>query len=77
MSDQPKPDEAAFRFVPELPDLISPEEYDENPEGRLVRVEISVTADGVRILGDAFKPIVLERMLAALAAGPIDEMLCG
>jgi len=69
--------EAAFRFVPHLPDLIAPEEYDEHPDGRLVRVEISVTEDGISILGDAFRPAVLEEMFAALGAGPIEEMLCG
>jgi FtsH ternary system-associated peptide len=66
-----------FVFVPGLPDLITPEEYDAHPDGRLVRLEISVTEDGVQVLGDAFRPVVLEQLFTALGAGPIEEMLCG
>jgi hypothetical protein len=76
MNDRPGND-VAFRFVPDLPDLITPDEYDAHPDGRLVRLEISVTEDGVRILGDAFRPSVLEEMFTALGMGPIEEMLCG
>ena len=76
MNGQPG-DDVTFRFVPHLPDLIAPEEYDEHPDGGLVRVEISVTTDGIAVLGDAFRPAVLEEMFAALGAGPIEEMLCG
>jgi hypothetical protein len=74
---QTRPDDVPFVFVPHLPDLISPQEYDAHPDGHLVRIEISVTDDGVRILGDAFRPAVVERLLAALGEGPIQEMLCG
>jgi hypothetical protein len=65
------------RFVEDLPDLIQPEEYADHPEGRLVRVRISVTADGVEILGDAFRPEVLEEVLRRLGPGEIEQMLCG
>lgn len=65
------------RFVEHLDDLIQPEEYADHPEGRLVRLRISVTADGVRVLGDAFRPEVLEQLLAALGPETIEQMLCG
>ncbi|GAA3250451.1 radical SAM-modified peptide, FtsH ternary system-associated [Dactylosporangium siamense] len=67
------------RYVPDLPDLIDPAEYDAHPGGRLVRVRITTTADGVTILGDAFRPELLERILAAVAGddGDVDQMLCG
>ena len=66
------------RFVAELEDLIQPEEYADHPQGRLVRLRISVTPDGVRILGDAFRPEVLEQLLAAgLGPETIEQMLCG
>jgi hypothetical protein len=66
-----------YRFVQDLPDLIQPEEYAGNPEGRLVRLRISVAADGVEILGDAFRPEVLEEILRGLGPDEIEQMLCG
>ncbi len=67
----------AYRFVENLPDLIQPEEYADHPEGRLVRLRISVTEDGVEILGDAFRPEVLEEILRRLGPDEIEQMLCG
>jgi FtsH ternary system-associated peptide len=66
-----------YRFVEDLPDLIQPEEYAEHPAGRLVRLRISVTEDGVEILGDAFRPEVLEEILRRLGPEEIEQMLCG
>jgi FtsH ternary system-associated peptide len=66
-----------YRFVADLPDLIQPEEYADHPDGRLVRLRISVTEDGVEILGDAFRPEVLEEILRRLGPGEIEQMLCG
>ena len=74
MGDSPP---APFEFVPHLRDLIDPDEYAAHPEGKLVRLEIMVTDDGVEILGDAFRPAVLEALFTALGDGPIQEMLCG
>lgn len=66
-----------FRFVEDLPDLIQPEEYPDHPDGRLVRMRISVGKDGVEILGDAFRPEVLEEILRRLGPDDIEQMLCG
>jgi len=68
---------ADYRFVEDLPDLIQPEEYSSYPDGRLIRIRISVTERGVEILGDAFRPERIEEILGALGAGEIDQMLCG
>jgi hypothetical protein len=68
---------SGYRFVENLPDLIQPEEYADNPEGRLVRLRISITGDGVEILGDAFRPEVLEEILRRLGPDEIEQMLCG
>ncbi len=64
-------------FVSELPDLIEPSEYAGHPDGDLVRLRIRVTPDGVEVLGDALRPASLERMLAVLGGGPVEQMLCG
>lgn len=67
----------SYRFVENLPDLIGPEEYAEQPDGGLVRFSITVGEDGVQILGDAIRPEVLERILEALGPEEIEQMLCG
>jgi hypothetical protein len=67
----------ATRFVATLPDLVSPEEYANDPQGRRVRVRITATAGGVEIVGDGPRPVEVDRMLAALGAPVIDKLLCG
>jgi FtsH ternary system-associated peptide len=69
--------EPSYVFVPHLPDLIEPEEYADHPDGRLVRIRITVTGEGVEILGDSFRPAAVEQIMAALGGGPIEQMLCG
>ncbi len=64
-------------FVESLPDLIDGSEYADHPDGRLVRLRIIVTGSGVEIIGDAFRPAVLEALLADLGGGPTEQMLCG
>jgi hypothetical protein len=68
---------AEVRFVPQLPDLIHPDDYDSDPNGRRLRLQIRATADGVEVLGDAMRPVVLEQMLAELDPDVIEQMLCG
>jgi hypothetical protein len=71
------PQGPGYVFVPDLPDLISPEEYADHPQGRLVRIRITVTGDGVEVLGDSFRPAAVEQIMTALGGGPIEQMLCG
>ncbi len=68
---------AKYRFVEHLPDLIHPEDYPSDPDGRRVRLRIRTSAEGVEILGDAMRPAVLEALLEELDAGEIEQMLCG
>ncbi len=65
------------RFVPHLPDLIAPEEYEADPSGRRVRLRVRVTADGIEVLGDAVRPDELERILLSLDPAELEQMLCG
>jgi hypothetical protein len=64
-------------FVESLPDLIDAAEYDRHPEGGLVRLRVTVTENGVEVLGDALRPELVEALLAALGGGPTEQMLCG
>lgn len=64
-------------FVADLPDLITPDEYASDPEGRKVKLRIRITPDGIEILGDAVRPADLERLLLSLDPAVIEQMLCG
>ncbi|MGW4942365.1 radical SAM-modified peptide, FtsH ternary system-associated [Actinoplanes sp. NPDC004185] len=70
MTDVPK-------YVDHLPDLIQPDEYDDHPDGNLVRLRVRMTEHGLEILGDSMRPEVLEALLRRLGKGPIEQMLCG
>jgi hypothetical protein len=67
----------AYVMVPHLDDLITADEYADHEQGRLVRLRITTGDDGVEILGDAFRPEILEALLAALGAAVVEQMLCG
>jgi hypothetical protein len=69
--------EPEYAYVDSLPDLIDGTEYGKQPEGKLVRLRIAVTESGVDLLGDAFRPVTLEAVLAALGPDVIEQMLCG
>lgn len=67
-----------YEFVPHLPDLIHPEEYAGDPDGRRVRIQIRVTPDGrVEVLGDGMRPLPVEQLLELLGPEWVDQMLCG
>jgi hypothetical protein len=65
------------KFVEHLPDLIEPDEYAGDPKGRRVRLRITVTEDGLQILGDAVRVLELEKILEELGPQAIEQMLCG
>ncbi|MBG0562566.1 radical SAM-modified peptide, FtsH ternary system-associated [Actinoplanes aureus] len=64
-------------FVQDLPDLIDAGEYPDHPEGRLVRLRITVDENGVSVLADGFRPLEVERLMEQLGGGPVQQMLCG
>ena len=66
-----------YSYIDALPDLISETEYAANPSGRLVRLRIRASEDGVEILGDAMRPATLEQLLEQLSPDEIEQMLCG
>jgi hypothetical protein len=65
-----------LRFVERLPDLITDEDYLQ-PEVKRVRLRISVTDDGIEILGDSMYAALLEKLLTQAGAEEIERMLCG
>lgn len=65
------------RFVEHLPDLITEADYQDPPDQQKIRVRISLTHEGVEVLGDSMYAALLEQMLADLGADEIERMLCG
>ncbi len=66
-----------YHFTEHIPDLIEPEEYRDDPEGRRVKLRLRVTERGVEVIGDAVRPEELERILLELDPEVIEQMLCG
>lgn len=66
-----------YRVVRQLPDLISPDEYDEHAQGGLVRIRIAVRNGAIEVLGDAIRPELLESLLESLGDEVIEQMMCG
>lgn len=64
-------------FVESLPDLIEPNEYADDPNGRRIKLRIRVTENGIEVLGDAVRPKELEELLLALDPATLEQMLCG
>lgn len=76
MSDEkthrPKP-----RFVARLPDLITAEDYATADRVKKVRVQITLSDEGVEILSDSPYPLLLDDLLAQLGADEMEQVLCG
>ena len=69
--------QAKTRFVDHLPDLITEADYQAPPERKKIRIRISLTGEGVEILGDTMHAPLLEEMLTRAGATEIQKMLCG
>ena len=65
------------RFVDHLPDLITPEDYRDPPGKKKIRIRISLTGDGVEVLGDTMHAPLLEALLRDMGAAEIQKMPCG
>lgn len=64
-------------YVERLPDLITPEDYKNDPLGKRVRVRIRASENGLEILGDAQRPMVLDEILEQLSPDSIEKVPCG
>lgn len=68
----PKP-----RYVTHLPDLMTAEDYQTAHMEKKVRLRITVTEQGIEILGDSAYPHLLEDLLARIGAEEMEVVLCG
>jgi hypothetical protein len=65
------------RFVSYLPDLITQEDYLSSPEEKKIRVRISISEQGIEIVGDSMYAHLVEELMAGLGADELERMLCG
>lgn len=65
------------KIVAELPDLMTPEDYQNCSREKKIRVRISIDDNGVAILGDSLYVEPLENLLAASGATILERSLCG
>jgi len=72
-----KPRKPKIAYVNHLPDLINEDDYHDAPEKKKVRIRISMTGNGVEILGDSMHAALLEQLLARTGAKEIQRTLCG
>jgi hypothetical protein len=77
MTERTRIDRPHSRFVDHLPDLITEEDYRDPPDRKKVRIRITITTNGVEILGDSMYAPLLERLLGEAGADEIERMLCG
>jgi hypothetical protein len=75
--DKPPARCCVTRFVPHLPDLITERDYQDPPQTKRIRLRISLTDDGVEVLGDTMHAPVLEALLRGVGAKEIQKMPCG
>ncbi len=71
-----------LNLVPELPDLMRPEDYLEaDGSKKKIRLRLSCNRDGVEILGDSLHVAELEKLLAVTADRDrrrrMERTLCG
>lgn len=77
MDKSSAPPRPQMKYVAHLPDLITPEDYQETDGRKKIRVQLAVTDQGLEILGDSMYAPLLEKMLAQIGAKEIERMLCG
>jgi hypothetical protein len=71
------PDQIIIRYVPHLPDLMTWDDYRGAHREKRLRFRLTVTENGLEILGDSPYPQLLEELLAALGPEAMEMMLCG
>lgn len=66
-----------YKFVPYLPDLINETDYEADPKGKRVKIQLKVNENGIELMGDSVRPEALEKLLEQLSDDVIEQMLCG
>lgn len=64
-------------YVGHIPDLMTWDDYEVSHERKLVRFRLTVTDQGLEIIGDSPYPHLLEDLLAQLDPAVVEMMLCG
>ncbi len=65
------------KIVDRLPDLITESDYRTPTDRKKVRVRITVTDEGVEVLGDSMYPILAEEVVREVSEDDIEWTPCG
>ncbi|MGO8673147.1 MAG: radical SAM-modified peptide, FtsH ternary system-associated [Capsulimonadaceae bacterium] len=77
MNETNTTDAPRVTYTDHLPDLITEEDYHDPPERQRVRVRLTITPNGVEMLGDSMYAHRIEELFHGLGADEIERMLCG
>ncbi|HLW03753.1 MAG TPA: radical SAM-modified peptide, FtsH ternary system-associated [Ktedonobacterales bacterium] len=72
MAEQP-----ASSYVDHIPDLMTWDDYEVAHERKVIRFRLTLTDQGLEIIGDSPYPHLLEQILSKLDPVVIEMMLCG
>jgi hypothetical protein len=64
-------------FVRHLPDLMTPEDYNDTSGRKKIRIQIKSTEQGIEVLGDSMYPDLLVNLFSKLEIKEIETVLCG
>ncbi len=70
-------DAAKVTSVEHLPDLMTWDDYEAAERRKVIRFRLTVTDEGLEIIGDSPYPHLLEKLLERLGPEAIEMMLCG
>ena len=68
---------SSMKIVAEHPDLMQPEDYLGAASVKKVRFRLTLSDDGLEILGDSLYVESLENLLRLAGTNPIERCLCG
>jgi hypothetical protein len=70
-------DETTFKYVSDLPDLMTWEDHEKCHVGKKFRFRLTLTDGGLEIIGDSPYPGPLEDLMMWLEPESIEAKLCG
>jgi len=70
-------EECKIEYVSHVPDLMTWQDYEIVAEHKIVRFRLTVTEEGLEIIGDSPYPHLMDRLLEQLGPKVVQMMLCG
>lgn len=71
------PKKSTIKYINHLPDLMTWDDYERADCRKQIRFRLTVTDEGLEIIGDSPYPHLIEELLESLGPDVIEMMLCG